>query len=197
MLNSTCPNSTRLSASLWTRETKLCAELHLPKQYQIISIAVDKRNTALCGTPSAQTIRDCQHHRGQEKHSFVHNSTCPNNTRLSASLWTRETQLCAELHLPKQYQTISITVDRRNRALNVMSRSRGVAQLGECQIQSGVDTDSNPRCRKVFFSLSAFSTDNEEDLLRTNIHPCCNSIHAVAGRLSYSIHTAYVCNHMH
>ena len=194
VLNSTCPNNTRLSASLWTRETQLCAELHLPKQYQTISITVDERNTALCWTPPAQTIPDYQHHCGREKHSFVLNSTCPNNTRLSASLWTRETQLCAELHLPKQYQTISITVDRRNRALNVMSRSRGVAQ---CQIQSGADTDSNPWCRKVFFSLSTFSTDDEEDLLRTNIHPCCNSIHAVAGRLSYSIHTAYVCNHMH
>ena len=115
--NSICPNTTGISVSLWTRETQLCAELHLPKQYQTISITVDERNTALCWTPPAQTIPDYQHHCGREKHSFVLNSTCPNNTRLSASLWTRETQLCAELHLPKQYQTISITVDERNAAL--------------------------------------------------------------------------------
>ena len=117
VLNPTCQNNTVLLALLWTRETWLCAELHLPKHNRNVSVTVDKRNRAMCWTPPAQTIQDYQHHCGQEKHSFVRNSICPNTTGMSVSLWTRETGLCVELHLPKQYKTISITVDKRNTAL--------------------------------------------------------------------------------
>ena len=84
----------------------MSVSLHLPKQYRNV-----------CVTPPAQTTQECQRHCGQEKQGYVLNSTFPNNTRLSVTLWTGETQLYTELHLSKQYNTISIAVDKKNMAL--------------------------------------------------------------------------------